>query len=319
MLANPFRVLREAIHEVPVVGYALGIAGIAAAAAIVRSFLGGFVPGVVAVSGTLVLMVVLIVLAWVAKLVGPTIKVIAYVFLLLMLLAFFVPLGLAISSLFFCEPLPLCKYVQPASPNVPKLGEDRGEGSNTRGTSIDSSRPSQGERDAAVLRVIPVVRRMTTDTIPSGVFEYAGQAEACEGLAFSPPLTPLRVDTPFHVMNPKLYCDDSSCGGGAFIGLAGDTTIEVEPPCEIPWRVKAARFKVSKRVVAETLSPVSLSPGHSVTVARPIQALKFFLVIQSRWGEALWDPESAALASPASVRRLSRLQRDDSVVYSISR
>ena len=112
--------LREAVRAVPVVRYALGIAGVAVVVLLLRSFAGGLQTGIIGVAVVLVLMTVLLVMAWVAKLAGSSIRVIAMTFLCLMLVAFFIPLGFAISSFFFCWPRNWCE-TPPHPPYPPVL------------------------------------------------------------------------------------------------------------------------------------------------------------------------------------------------------
>ena len=93
---NPFRVLKEAIKQVPALKYALGVAGIAAAAAIVKSLVSDLRVAVFGIILMVVLMTVLVVFAKLTAIASKDFKLPA-----LVLLWFSLLLVIAVSSLLF--------------------------------------------------------------------------------------------------------------------------------------------------------------------------------------------------------------------------
>lgn len=105
---SPLEILREAVKAVPAVRYALGTAGVAAAAAIGGSFFGGrTIPALLASAAMLALMILLVLFAKLTTLAGrrlvPAILVMTWSILLLVLAS----AGLLVSSLFFDWPKPI--------------------------------------------------------------------------------------------------------------------------------------------------------------------------------------------------------------------
>ena len=111
-MTTPIEVLRESIKAVPAVKYALGIAGIAAAIAIIKSF--GFEDYRVAVFGTIImllLMVVLVVFARLSTLAGSDFRLPALVFTWFSLLLVIATSVTLFTSVFFAKPVDLQEWL----------------------------------------------------------------------------------------------------------------------------------------------------------------------------------------------------------------
>lgn len=93
---NPFRILKDAIKQVPALKYALGVAGIAAAAALIKSVLNDFRVAVFGITVMVVLMTVLVIFAKLTAIASKDFKLPA-----LILMWFSLLLVLAVSSFLF--------------------------------------------------------------------------------------------------------------------------------------------------------------------------------------------------------------------------
>jgi len=109
--SGPFRILQEAIKAVPAVKYALGVAGVASAVALVYSF--GISPKV-ALLGTVVmflLMTILVVFARLTSLATGSFQLLALVLAWFSLLLLMAVSTLLVSCVFFRKPLDLSKWL----------------------------------------------------------------------------------------------------------------------------------------------------------------------------------------------------------------
>lgn len=96
--------LRAAITAVPAVKYALGVAGVLSALALVKGFFSSTEGALLAAVGMLALMVLLVVFAAMSKLGPSALKMPALVFTWTILVLFIVSACLAVSSMFFQYP-----------------------------------------------------------------------------------------------------------------------------------------------------------------------------------------------------------------------
>src|SRR5687768_11020953 len=99
--ATPLEVLTESVKQLPVMRYALGVAGVGAVATVVLSWLKNPTAGFFSMVVVVVLMIVLIVVSWMLKLAASRTKLVAEAFLwFAMIVCVFVPLSLSVSSFF---------------------------------------------------------------------------------------------------------------------------------------------------------------------------------------------------------------------------
>ncbi|HKU74729.1 MAG TPA: hypothetical protein VJR02_12530 [Pyrinomonadaceae bacterium] len=124
---NPFRVLKEAIKQVPALKYALGVAGIAAAAAIVKSLVSDLRVAVFGIILMVVLMTVLVVFAKLTAIASKDFKLPALVLLWFSLLLVIAVSSLLFTSTFFNWPMKLKDSVV----NPPLVPEQHSANTNT--------------------------------------------------------------------------------------------------------------------------------------------------------------------------------------------
>jgi energy-coupling factor transporter transmembrane protein EcfT len=116
--ASPTSILKQAIKAVPAVKYALGIGGIVAVIAIVFSF--GISPKV-AIFGTVIMLILMVVLLLLASLVGKSgthVSLPALVFTWFSLLLFMATSVLLFTSAFWAKPLDLKTFMSSSKPGL---------------------------------------------------------------------------------------------------------------------------------------------------------------------------------------------------------
>jgi hypothetical protein len=109
-LANALRLVRAASQEVPVVKYALGLAGIAAAAAIVQIFLGKGISAAFIVGAMIVGMVLLIAISVLMNSKDPSIKYAARALLWAVTISFCIMIFFVLTAIIFGWPPVLGRY-----------------------------------------------------------------------------------------------------------------------------------------------------------------------------------------------------------------
>lgn len=112
-MISPIEFLREAIKAVPAVKYALGVGGIVATVAIIKTFKLDIGVAFVSVLVMLILMGVLVVFARMSTLSGAKLRLPALVLTWFVLLMFIIASGSLLSSVFFQRPLDLSEWIKP--------------------------------------------------------------------------------------------------------------------------------------------------------------------------------------------------------------
>ena len=120
-LTSPTSILRSAIEAVPAVKFALGVAGVISAIALVKGFFSSAGAALLAGFGMLILMTLLVLFAATAKARSGLLIVPAMVFTWALLLLVIGSSILIVSSAFFEWPKPLSALLQWASSTAPRL------------------------------------------------------------------------------------------------------------------------------------------------------------------------------------------------------
>jgi hypothetical protein len=123
-LSSPMNVLKAAIKAVPAVKYALGIAGISAAGAIVVSFLGSGRGAVIVLGGLLVAMVLLFVFARLIAAQNGSIVIAALVLMWMVLVFFGIFLAFTVTAVAFRVPVAWAEILDIADPARPMTEKD---------------------------------------------------------------------------------------------------------------------------------------------------------------------------------------------------
>jgi hypothetical protein len=135
-MSSPIEVLREAVRAVPALRYALGVAGILAAVALVKGFGINAQTAVLGAIGMLALMVALVLFARLTKTAPQHFVTPMLVLMWSMLVITVATAGLLFSSMFFDWPLPLSRLLAP-EPAVPGGFTETGEAVQGAGASAE--------------------------------------------------------------------------------------------------------------------------------------------------------------------------------------
>jgi hypothetical protein len=192
--SNQLNLLREAIKAIPAVKYALGVAGVAAAVALIAGFRIDYK---VAVFGTIimfVLMFVLVIFSWFSKHAGHGARPLAFTLAWLFVMLIGITSTLLVSSFFFQWPRPLENYVvkdpitpssSPSSTPVPSpisspnpTATPNGPQSNP--TPISSSSPPLSRTGILQSQVSQHINRARSLYVKGGEENYQAAIKECD-------------------------------------------------------------------------------------------------------------------------------------------
>jgi hypothetical protein len=146
-MPTPLSILRESIKAVPAVKYALGLAGVASAVAIVRSFNLDYRVAAVGTVIMLLFMTVLVIFARLSSLGSPDFRLPALVFTWFSLLLVISAAFSMFSSIFFRWPVDLQSWIKPAETDVTRSEipqAKREEPSRQEPTQVDAPKTNVG-------------------------------------------------------------------------------------------------------------------------------------------------------------------------------
>lgn len=162
---NPLDILKQAINKVPVVKYALGVAGIAAAIAIIRTLISDLRVAVFGIILMLVLMTVLFIFAKVTAIASKEIRLAAIILMWFSLLLTIASASLLFTSVFFDWPINLKRMISGQSvvtDKPPVKSEVAPEKTYLRGV-VRDIQTKQGIADAVIeVELLPGKKFTTT-------------------------------------------------------------------------------------------------------------------------------------------------------------